>query len=59
MVGVAETTGGVIQLREDLLKNMVRGLMAYGPGMLRAVTANTMFVLLVAKELVLPSSPEG
>ena len=45
---------GVIQLREDFFKNALRRIMAPRPSMLRHLMANAMFVLLVARELVLP-----
>ncbi len=41
-------------MREDLIRNLLRHMMAPRPSMMRHMLANAMFVLLVARELVLP-----
>lgn len=46
--------GGAIQVREDFINTVLRRMMAPRPSILRHLLANAMFVLLVARELVLP-----
>jgi len=46
--------GGVVQLREYFFNTVLRRIMVPPPSMVRHLLANAMFVLLVARELVLP-----
>lgn len=50
--------GDITRLRKPFLKNALRSLVAPPPSMLRCFLANAMFVLLLARELVMPGADE-